>query len=155
MKDKGLTLTIVVEGMSLNYDEGYGNIAILKKLRRSGGNVYSFSSRQSLRYSIVKQATEQFGWELAPVHSQGAGQQKVVQFTPEATIRDFIEIDLFGYMKTAKGGRTLTRPAVARLTPLISLEPFYNDIEFLNNKWMAERAGVDPNIANIEQHRSF
>lgn len=168
--NKGLTATIIIEAQSLNYDEGFGNLSVLKKLRRGSGDVFSFASRQSLRYSIVKQGVEQFGWKLGDVEPQGSGNKKVVQFTRGISIKDCEEIDLFGYMKTKKREKkqegtateeasqqedTMIRVAPARLTPAISLEPFYNDIEFLNNKWLSDRAGEDPNIANIEQHRSL
>lgn len=168
--NKGLTATIIVEAQSLNYDEGFGNLSVLKKLRRGSGDVFSFASRQSLRYSIVKQGVEQFGWRLGEVEPQGSGSKKVVQFKRDISIKDSEEIDLFGYMKTKKREKkkeganvadatqeedTMIRVAPVRLTPAISLEPFYNDIEFLNNKWLSDRAGEDPNIANIEQHRSL
>jgi CRISPR-associated protein Cst2 len=170
--NKGLTATIIIEAQSLNYDEGFGNLSVLKKLRRGSGDVYSFSSRQSLRYSIVKQGVEQFGWRLGDVELQGSGNKKVAQFKREVSIKDSEEIDLFGYMKTKKKEKrkkaegtksedesqeeaTMVRVAPVRLTPAISLEPFYNDIEFLNNKWLSDRASADPNIANIEQHRSL
>lgn len=169
--NKGLTVTIIVEAQSLNYDEGFGsNLSVLKKLRRGSGDVFSFASRQSLRYSIVKQGVEQFGWRLGDVEPQGSGNKKVVQFKRDTSIKDSEEIDLFGYMKTKKREKkkketdtgeasqqedTMIRVAPVRLTPAISLEAFYNDIEFLNNKWLSDRAGEDPNIANIEQHRSL
>lgn len=167
---KGLTATIIVEAQSLNYDEGFGNLSVLKKLRRGSGDVFSFASRQSLRYSIVKQGVEQFGWRLGDVEPQGSGNKKVVQFKRDTSIKDCEEIDLFGYMKTKKREKkksgadtgeatqqedTMIRVAPVRLTPAISLEAFYNDIEFLNNKWLSDRAGEDPNIANIEQHRTL
>ncbi len=191
MNKKGLTLTIIFEAQSLNYDEGFGNLSTLKKLRRGSGDIYTFASRQSLRYSIVKQGTEQFGWRLGEVPTssqeeyekldistekmkgevstssqkenktqqeqkqQEKSKEKVVQFTENTTIKDCEEIDLFGYMKTEQKQISKTRTAVVRLTPAISLEPFWNDIEFLTNKWLADRAKVDPNIANIEQHRSL
>jgi CRISPR-associated protein Cst2 len=89
----------------------------------------------------------------------------VLQALPNTSIKDYEEIDLFGYMKTdvavgkkkdnKDGEETLIRSAVARITSAISLEPFYNDVEFLNSKWMADRSGNQPNIANIEQHRSL
>lgn len=156
MDKKGLTLTIIFEAQSLNYDEGFGNLSTLKKLRRGSGEIYTFASRQSLRYSIVKQGNEQFGWKLGDVSPEGiGGEEQVVQFKSDVTIKDCEEIDLFGYMKTERGTGSITRQAVVRLTPAISLEPFWNDIEFLTNKGLADRVSTDPNIANVEQHRSL
>jgi CRISPR-associated protein Cst2 len=157
---KGLTATVIIEAESLNYDEGFKNVSILKKIRRADGGIYTFASRQSLRYSIVKQGIEQFGWKLAEVElvkGKGAG-EGVTQHKYESSIKDSEEIDLFGYMKTKSAQQeeeTHLRLAPVRLTPAISLEPFYSDIEFMNNKWMADRVPAAPNIANIEHHRSL
>ncbi len=168
MQNKGLTVTIVFQANSLNYGEGFGNLSELKKIRRGSGEVFTFASRQSLRYSIVKQAAEQFGWKLAEVDSV----KGTVQFA-DSDKKDDIpkiekseEIDLFGYMSTIKGkgkkaadtsegsgdGGSKTRNAVVRLSPAISLEPFFDDNEFLTNKWLADRAQTHPNLANKEIH---
>ena len=37
MKNKGLTITMVIEAESANYGEGYSNIASLKKVTRGDG----------------------------------------------------------------------------------------------------------------------
>ena len=152
--NRGLTLTVVVEGQSLNFGEGFGNVATLKKLKRANGNEYDFSSRQSLRYSIVKMGNESFGWRLSSFNNES----KVVQFAEEESIAASPEIDLFGYMKTKSKGsddKTATRVAPVRLTPAIALEPFNYEVEFQTNKWLADRAGKQPNIANSENHRSL
>ena len=152
--NRGLTLTVVVEGQSLNFGEGFGNVATLKKLKRANGNEYDFSSRQSLRYSIVKMGNESFGWRLSSFNNES----KVVQFAEEENIAASPEIDLFGYMKTKSKGsddKTATRVAPVRLTPAIALEPFNYEVEFQTNKWLADRAGKQPNIANAENHRSL
>lgn len=150
---KGLTLTIVFDGMSLNYGEGVGNISELKKISR-GGEFYSYLSRQAIRYDIYRMLKENFSIDANkedPLHKA----QGVIQFKPEANIRDYIEVDLFGYMKTAKGGASLTRSAVVRITPAISLEPMYSDIEFGTNKNFADRANSDPNPFQFEHHYSL
>lgn len=85
-----------------------------------------------------------------------------MQFAPSATIEDYPEIDLFGYMKTTskedgkgeKGGAS-TRSAVARLSNAIALEPYQSDLEFLTNMGMAKRAGLDNAIAQSEIQRSY
>lgn len=66
-------------------------------------------------------------------------------------------MDLFGYMKTAKKeeGNSATRSAAVRLSNAISLEDYKSDMDFLNNKGLADRIQVYPNLANIEQHLSF
>ena len=93
---KTLTLTIVMEAASLNYGEGFSNISELKKFNRADGNTYTFASRQSLRYDIVRLGNELYGWNL-DVISKAKG---TLQFNDDATIEDSVEMDLFGYLKT-------------------------------------------------------
>ena len=89
----GLTLTMVFLAESANYGEGVGNITTLKKLSRGTYEQYSYISRQALRYNII----QQLGWDTTPVD----GKSGVVQFAPTAHIKDYPEIDIFGYMKTS------------------------------------------------------
>jgi len=148
---KGLTFTVIFRANSLNYGEGTANISELKKFHRGNGDVYTFASRQSIRYDIVRLGNQFFGWNLDVVDKA----QGVVQFKPECTIKDSVEMDLFGYMKTkAKEGAT-KRSAVARLSHAISLEPYRSDLEFLNNMGLASRIDEDANLATLEQHLSY
>lgn len=147
MNKKGLTLTVVFEAESANYGEGVGNIASLKRISRAGGKSYSYISRQALRYSLM----EQLNWNNTPVTDEN----KVVQFSPKATITEYPEIDLFGYMKTAKDKGAETRSAVARLSNAVSLEPYQMDMDFLTNMGMAKRGGFSNAIAQAEIHRSY
>ncbi|MCW1311330.1 MAG: type I-B CRISPR-associated protein Cas7/Cst2/DevR [Candidatus Rehaiarchaeum fermentans] len=162
---------MIIQAQSLNYGEGIGNISELKKFTRGNGYQYTYISRQSLRYDIVRLGQELFEWKPAKVSKE----KGTVQFI-DPTIENIPEIDLFGYMKTKtkKGnkrgkkdeenegeeganneGGAITRSAVVRLSHAVSLEPFQNDLEFLSNKGLADRIGEDPNLANIEQHASF
>ncbi len=75
-----------------------GNISSLKQLSRGDGNSYTYISRQALRYSLVNQLC----WDNTPVKAEGSADKAVIQFMPEATISQYPEIDLFGYMKTSK-----------------------------------------------------
>ena len=61
------------------------------------------------------------------------------------TIKDSEEMDLFGYMKTAKNDGSAIRSASVRLSNAISLEDYKSDMEFLNNKGLADRIGEFPN----------
>lgn len=144
-----LTMTIVFRGNSLNYGEGIGNISELKKIHRGNGDVFTFASRQSLRYDIVRLGNEWFGWNLDTVDKA----KGTVQFKEDISIEESTEMDLFGYLKTGK--KSEKRPAVARLSHAISLEPYRSDMEFLNNMGLAERINETPNLANIEQHDSL
>lgn len=158
LKTKGLTVTILFEAQSLNYDEGYGNLSVIKKFHRGSGDVFSYSSRQSLRYSIFMQGHKEFGWKPSKVEEAGAGDQKVTQLV--TNISESEESDLFGYMRTnvsANNGKEISvmRTTPVRIMPAIAVEPFANDIEMLTNKYQADKIPTGPNIANIEMHKSL
>ena len=153
---RGLTITMIFKAQSLNYGEGIGNISELKKLSRGDGSTYTFASRQALRYDIVRLGNKMFGWNLEVVDKS----KGTIQFKDDLTIKDSQEMDLFGYMRTAKktenedGGSNI-RSAAVRLSHAISLEEYKSDMEFLNNKGLADRISDFPNLANIEQHLSY
>ena len=153
---RGLTITMIFKAQSLNYGEGIGNISELKKLSRGDGNTYTFASRQALRYDIARLGNKMFNWNLEVVDKS----KGTIQFKDDLTIKDSQEMDLFGYMKTAKktenedGGSNI-RSASVRLSHAISLEEYKSDMEFLNNKGLADRIADFPNLANIEQHLSY
>lgn len=153
MNKNGLSITMIFKAQSLNYGEGIGNISELKKLTRGDGSVYTFASRQALRYDIARIGSKLFGWNLEVVDKS----KGTVQFKDKLTIEDSEEMDLFGYMKTAKKeeGASLIRSAAVRLSNAISLEEYKSDMDFLNNKGLADRINEFPNLANIEQHLSF
>jgi len=150
-KKDGMSISMIFEASSANYGEGIGNISQLKKITKGNGEVYTYISRQAIRYNII----QQLRWDNTPVADMG-----VVQFAPEATIKDYAEIDLFGYMKTSKkgdekGGQKI-RSAVVRLSNAISLEPYNSDLDFLTNMGMSKRQDDLQNaIAQSEIHKSL
>ena len=152
----GLTITMIFKAQSLNYGEGIGNISELKKLSRGNGKVYTFASRQAIRYDIARLGNKMFNWNLQTVDKA----KGTIQFKDNLSIEDSEEMDLFGYMKTSKksedtdGGSNI-RSAAVRLSNAISLEEYKSDMDFLNNKGLADRINEFPNLANIEQHLSF
>lgn len=151
MKRNGLTLTMIFEAQSANYGEGMGNISQLKKMTKGNGEVYTYISRQAIRYNIVNQ----MGCDNTPVEDAG-----VAQFAPMATIQEYPEIDLFGYMKTSSAkddgkGTQSIRSAVVRLSNAISLEPYNSDLDFLTNMGLAKRSGLNNAIAQTEVHNSL
>lgn len=148
---KGLSITLIFKAQSLNYGEGIGNISELKKLTRGDGSVYTFASRQAIRYDIVRLGNKMFNWNLDVVDKS----KGTIQFKDDLTIKESEEMDLFGYMKTAKNDGSAIRSATVRLSNAISLEDYKSDMEFLNNKGLADRIGEFPNLANIEQHLSY
>ena len=155
MDKKGLTFTAIFLAESANYGEGIGNVATLKKISRNRGEQYTYISRQTIRYNIV----EQLGENKANVKAEGSGDKKVVQFSAETTIKDYPELDFFGYMKTVKGDNSKNRSAIVRLSNAVSLETFKGDLEFLTNKGLVDRIDrnekVFPNIAQAEIHKSY
>lgn len=152
MAKNGLTLSILFEAESANYGEGYGNITVLKKLGRDDRKQYTYISRQALRYNMM----QQLGWDNTPVTAQN----KVVQFAPEATIEQYPEIDLFGYLKTSaktdseKGGSN-KRSAVVRLSNAIALEAYHGEMDYLTNMGLASREKFENAIAQSEIHKSI
>lgn len=151
LKPKGLSISIIFEAESANYGESVGNVASLKKMTRDKGEQYTYISRQALRYNIVEQLDE----KLAPVNAEGSGDKKVIQFSKDATIKDFPELDFFGYLKTEKNTGGKKRSAKVRLSNAISLETFKGDLDFLTNKGLADRINENMNIAQSEIHRSY
>lgn len=152
MNRKGLTASFIFEAESANYGEGVGNVTSLKKLTRGSGDSYSYISRQAIRYNIINQME----CDNTPLALDGS----VIQFSPDATIKDYPEIDLFGYMKTKKP--TKTRSAVVRLSNAVSLESFNADLDFLTNKGLLDRYSKladeekdGMNIAQSEIHKSY
>lgn len=152
MVKKGLTASFIFEAESANYGEGVGNVTALKKISRGTGDSFTYISRQALRYNII----QQMGADNTPLDLDGS----VIQFAIDATIKDYPEIDLFGYMKTKKPAKT--RAAVARLSNAVSLESFNADLDFLTNKALLDRynkQGGDVkeggNIAQSEIHKSY
>lgn len=148
---KSITFSTIFEAQSLNYGEGIGNISELKKLTREDGNFYTVATRQAIAYDIRRIGHDLFGWNLQTVDKS----KGTIQFKNNVTIKDSEEMDLFGYMKTAKNDGSLVRSAVARLSNSISLEPYKSDMDFLSNKGFADRIGEHPNLASSEQHLSY
>lgn len=151
MKKKGLAMTIIFQAESANYGESLGNVATLKKMSRDNGEQYTYISRQALRYNMM----EQIGEDEAPVQAEGSGDKKVIQFKADATIKDYPEIDFFGYLKTEKGSGGQKRSAKVRLSNAISLETYKGDLDFLTNKGQADKVNEHMNIAQSEIHRSY
>jgi CRISPR-associated protein Cst2 len=180
MDKRALTLTLIFDAMSANYGESVGNVSELKKITRHG-EVYTYISRQALRYELWKFLKEQFGidtseyWEEEPEIKKEVeetlkkvgfkaelppreiltAEREVVQFHPSVNALNCVEADLFGYMKTEKNKKALTRSATIRLSPAVSLEPMAGDVEFGTNKNFADRKGVDPNPFQFEHHSSL
>ncbi|MFT8631234.1 type I-B CRISPR-associated protein Cas7/Cst2/DevR [Liquorilactobacillus hordei] len=149
---------MIFEASSANYGESLGNIASLKKITRDTGYQYTYISRQALRYNIV----QQLGEPETDLSVEGSGNRKVIQFSKTASIKDYPEIDFFGYMKTEKGNSTNVRSAKVRLSNAISQEPFAGDVDFLTNTGLASRMrqktrnnSVKNSLVTSEIHLSY
>ena len=119
-------------------------------MSRGNGYSYSYISRQALGYNIRKQLK----WNNTPVSDK----DKVVQHDKDASIKDYPEIDLFGYMKTGKNsinGTSNTRVATVRLSNAIALENYNSDLDFLTNMALAKRGNFENMIAQSEIHKSY
>ena len=155
MNNKGfITLTVVFEAMSLNRDEGLGNIQSLHLLTRGNGDVHSYMSRQALTYAVRKFLIESGQWKETDVAQQG----NVSQY--QGDINDYEEIDLFGYMRTEakkekEDGKSDVRPAAVTFTHAVSMEPYNGDMAFYANPEMARRSKANPNPYNRQEHKSL
>lgn len=149
---KGISITMIFKASSMNYGESIGNISELKKLTRGDGSIYTFASRQAIRYDIARMGKETFHWRYDDVVDAKEG---TVQFKKGLTIKDSEEMDLFGYFRTTKEKNSDTRSAAVRLSNAISLEEYKGDMEFLTNKGLADRISRHADPVNIEQHLSY
>ena len=149
---KGISITMIFKASSMNYGESIGNISELKKLTRGDGSIYTFASRQAIRYDIARIGKETFHWRYDDVVDAKEG---TVQFKKGLTIKDSEEMDLFGYFRTTKEKNSDTRSAAVRLSNAISLEEYKGDMEFLTNKGLADRISRHADPVNIEQHLSY
>ncbi len=158
---KNVTMTIIFEGSALNRDEKIGgNILSIKKL-----NIYgeprSFIGKPAIRHYLFETLHHLNGWQPAPVIERGDRENKTVQFDlRNADILSYSELDLFGYMFTVKGERSLTRKSPLGITKAISLSPYGADMAFYANHDLVNRGrkqGLDlnPNPYNKEEHYSL
>ena len=152
MNNKALSLTILFEAESLNFGEGIGNVAQLKKLTRYDNKSYPYLSRQALRYNIANQ--------MGIDNSKLTNIKEVIQFDSSETIETSAEQDLFGYMIT--GDVVIKRAACVRLSNAIALESYNSDMDFLTNLSFLERYNstakikkAGGNIAQSEIHKSY
>ena len=170
---KSLSMTVIFDGGNLNFGESTGNMASIKKFKQKG-KTYTYMSRQALRYDIVRIMHEYMSMPESPVRLD----KSVVQFAIEATPEKFVEVDLFGYMKTNVGkkdkkdkkeetendevggnesGSTFTRKACVRINDAISLEPYMGEVSFSTNAGLSSRFDEENKnmIFNAETHRSL
>lgn len=151
MDKKFLSMTIIFEGSNLNYGETFGTVGSIKKFGQKGRN-YSYLSRQAIGYDLRRMLNEDCGFAYGETQMKGS----TAQFSPDASIKESVEIDLFGYMKTNAKESAGIRKGCVRLSNAVSLEPFHNDIQFANNMGLSQRTkDGHPLPYQFETHKSY
>ncbi|GIX01858.1 MAG: CRISPR-associated negative autoregulator [Thermogutta sp.] len=161
---KNVTVTIIFDGAALNRDERIGgNILSIKKLNVNG-EIRSFIGKPAIRHYLFQTLCkkEPQRWEPAPVAERGSGDKKTLQFDlTRADIINSPELDVFGYMFTIEGERSLTRKAPLGITKAISLVSYEADLAFYANHDLVTRRRTEgysdtmPGLYNKEEHVSY
>ncbi|MGB9761850.1 MAG: type I-B CRISPR-associated protein Cas7/Cst2/DevR [Caldimicrobium sp.] len=161
---KNITITIIFDGSALNRDEKIGgNILSIKKLNVNG-EVRSFIGKPAIRHYLFQTLCRKDPnkWKPAPITERGSGDRKTLQF--DITRADIItspELDVFGYMFTIEGERSITRKAPLGITKAISLASYEADLAFYANHDLVMRRRVEgypetmPGLYNKEEHASY
>ncbi len=146
-----ITVTVIWDAHALNRDEKVGgNILSIKKLVKSG-KTHSFIGKPALRHYLWETLRRAEEWKPAPVSKSG----EVVQFDLErASILDYEELDLFGYMFTP-GNKSFARKSPVGITKAVALEAYQGDMAFYANHDLARRANANPNPYSKEEHFSL
>jgi len=161
---KNITVTIIFDGSALNRDEKIGgNILSIKKLNVNG-EVRSFIGKPAIRHYLFRTLykNDPKRWNPAPITERGSGEKKTLQFDlTRADIITYPELDVFGYMFTVEGERSLTRKAPLGITKAISLASYEADLAFYANHDLVMRRRAEgypetmPGLYNKEEHVSY
>jgi CRISPR-associated protein Cst2 len=142
---------------SLNGSEGSGgNITEMKKVSDYQGNEYAYVSGQALR-RYLKETLMQLGEKITEVDEKGEPTFKVGGKTvdldkkfkdyKEKAYKDYIDLDLFGFM-FPNGGR---RWSPVKVAPLLSLLPYKGEYDYLTRKQKPKNANEKSgNIVQVE-----
>jgi CRISPR-associated protein Cst2 len=143
---------------SLNGAEGNGdNVTVIKKISDSKGNEFAYVSGQALR-RYIKETLMQLGEKITEVNEKGEptfkdekGKQieldgKGLEKYKEKVFKEFVDLDLFGYM-FPKGGR---RWSPVKVSPLISVLPYKGEMDYLTRKQKSTNDKKAGNIVQIE-----
>lgn len=147
---KALTITYLTKASyaSLNgSDKEADNISSIKKIQMNGME-YPYCSSQAVRRAL----REQLAVLGNPLSEGVAASQKKGAATTQCDPQNFIDDDLFGFMRADK--ETVKRTSAVRVAPLIALEPYQGDLDFGTN-YMSVKAGGNPNIFETEVHSGF
>jgi len=141
---------------SLNGSEGTGgNITEMKKVSDYRGNEYAYVSGQALR-RYLKETLMQLGAKITEVNEKGEPTFKVDNKTvdldkklndyKEIAFKEYVDLDLFGYM-FPNGGR---RWSPVKVSPLLSLLPYKGEYDYLTRKQKSSDDKKSGNIVQIE-----
>jgi CRISPR-associated protein Cst2 len=142
---------------SLNGAEGNGdNVTVIKKISDSKGNEYAYVSGQALR-RYIKETLMQLGEKITEVNEKGEptfkdekGKQvdlnKKLKDYKEKAFKEFVDLDLFGYM-FPNGSR---RWSPVKVSPLISVLPYKGEMDYLTRKQKSTNDKKAGNIVQIE-----
>lgn len=147
---KALTITYLTRASyaSLNgSDKEADNISSIKKIQVNGME-YPYCSSQAVRRAL----REQLAVLGNPLSEGVAASQKKGAATTQCDPQNYIDDDLFGFMRADK--ETMKRTSPVRVAPLIALEPYRGDLDFGTN-YMAVKSGGNPNIFETEVHSGF
>jgi len=141
---------------SLNGAEGSGgNITPIKKISSYTGEEYVYVSGQALRH-YLKETLMQLGEKITEINEKGEPTFKVngkyvkldnkKEFDKykEIAFKEFVDLDLFGYMFP----NSYRRWSPVKVAPLLSLLPYKGEVDYLTRKQKKEEKGG--NIVQVE-----
>lgn len=147
---KALTITYLTKASyaSLNgSDKEADNISSIKKIQMNGLE-YPYCSSQAVRRAL----REQLALLGNPLSEGVAASQKKGAATTQCDPQNYIDDDLFGFMRADK--ETVKRTSSVRVAPLIALDPYQGDLDFGTN-YMSVKTGGTPNIFETEVHSGY
>ncbi|NOZ90934.1 MAG: type I-B CRISPR-associated protein Cas7/Cst2/DevR [Epsilonproteobacteria bacterium] len=143
---------------SLNGGEGTGgNVTVMKKITNYRGDEFAYVSGQALR-RYLKETLMQLGEKITEVDEKGQPTfrddkgkyidlDKKLKEHKERAFKEFVDLDLFGYM-FPNGGR---RWSPLKVTPLVSILPYKGEYDYLTRKQKPKKENEKSgNIVQIE-----
>ncbi|WP_457564150.1 type I-B CRISPR-associated protein Cas7/Cst2/DevR [Caminibacter sp.] len=143
---------------SLNGSEGSGgNVTLMKKISNYQGDEFAYVSGQALR-RYLKETLMQIGCKITEVNEKGEPTfkdekgnyidlDKKLKDYKERAFKEFVDLDLFGYM-FPNGGR---RWSPVKVAPLVSILPYKGEYDYLTRKQKPKKENEKSgNIVQIE-----
>ena len=143
---------------SLNGGEGTGgNVTVMKKISNYKGDEFAYVSGQALR-RYLKETLMQLGEKITEVDEKGQPTfkddkgkyidlDKKLKEYKERAFKEFVDLDLFGYM-FPNGGR---RWSPVKVAPLVSILPYKGEYDYLTRKQKPKKENEKSgNIVQIE-----